>query len=1727
MSEIVDAIAWIVRKTFWSLGVLLEFLGLRLLDLLGLVFNILACCTVFRLPFMIAELVNLKNIWWWRIIGVIQLAIFIFDIPIFVMALFILVTMWRVHPCYVNLKGAWSGWQNGDIYYTGWDIRKVIIKEFFKSCIDIFCLPTSFVLLLSWRCVIFVREIKTAKSDSDRRKVCFVQFFQLLLDIPLLILTLPAIFSWRLPFFIRKLKKHCKDDDWDDLRVLGPIQTCYLFVDLPCLIIFSITVVTWRCPILLWQLNSPEYSIYKKRQQWKIRKICALQFLYLFLDIPCIVFFIFVALTMWRLPTFVRRTRKKLLRERAKSAFYKKEMQIRQVCAYEFIMIFVDVTCFVFFVVVFCTLWRTYPLLKDIKGYLKRYRGDKKAVQSASHSNDALFRITSTVEESIGVERSEISDEKEEGIQSESETSASNKTPDESEGTQTTSESQEKSEEDKKAPLTWSKCMWKLRKTICIHFAMLLFDIPAIPLCILLLITVLRTSRLLSDLLGGMSYMLFAVTVYHHTLHFFIDLFFILIFLLLVILRPIQVWINLLEDEEHKKHRELTDIMKWMPDIIKDRHKTYARMDDIVNLSFKSRRFGSICENELQVEMDMLLDRIRSIVQKLDKHEIDDEYVTLVKTVLFYEEHRVSKTMRILETEKNYLHRPDTAIRNQNLTKLRREKFEYDRTLGGFYEKLKNYQPVKVPLYENKSGLSLRTRDETKKVLIKTLPSGGVPLLIGILLCCIPLYRAPKMIYRLFKRWYKRFDILKETLYEYMLDFLTILRILMVLCFLYRAPFILADIFDCVIEKRSWRAVRKVVKRYPSFIVEDIFMLLGKLFSWETPRFFFTALLFGFFMPADLFLTVSKTCSGNKCIDYLLTILLYVIFIGFPFAYAFYGAEKITEYGLAWTNMVFIGAFIGLLLVVLLLMVVALVRDKKKSFLLKMPDADYIRYNWTNAHVFLFEILEFLQSIALILKLTEIPMYGNRELSAASKIILFSFLSFEPIFWITVAVFTFWFFTCAAPIIFENILETYPLGTFGKRASWRLAVSVFGNTLFLFFVENFVSFNACRYERCPSEFTLGDIPANASCLTSTFIEDKSLQCWSTPHRDYAAFGLIGLVWYTTTALIFDTTYGDPESPHQDIGFSPVYNTVINIIKAAMVVFVTIITNQPYATLTCLLILNLISIIFTFGYKLMFKHYPCNFPSVLVWRVFTFVSSCVVIVALLIAYGLDDPSSKIPLIIIGVGILVVFLISLAVAIKLRRISRTEKEREEFRYEIELLEKRIAQNKWFMTGWKERRKTWLRLIRSVRSAQKGDKSLKPKFASQPPPEPENPPPVPTTNYNSFDPTPTPTVGFMSSLSQHDQEPTTSQPVSNLELDDIRTDIDSGTDPDYKTAQSETPGDTENIDNPNNSDDPEKDAQTSGEGLSEDAERAIPPTVFQPPPCYEDIGLPPPPSYEAVQNNQEYYNLRDVHSDNEEILRLEKNGRNLLVILEKYIDYRAYRYAFYWQRDLWLDSAWNANWPSLLQCLRVLNKNMSGDFDRPSALDISLAKPALETDVLVDDPKDSEPPPPPFVRLTLEMKTEISKECRQRALADIGNFPQHGAEWREIFDRILPSNSVIKSWSWKELDYLNGTFDFQLQLRRSTTGRITRVDETEGGNKLAIGVTLSLGKTLSGSLGSTTLSFLQDSGLVGKKGPVSLNVTSVSLTKKGEKLYALVSGKKAPLAVVFASSKEIEWD
>ena len=536
MSEVVDCIAWIVRKTFWSLGVLLKFLGLRLLDLLGLIFNLLACCTVVRLPHMVAQFRIMKNMWEWRYAGLAQVFIFLSDIPVFIMAVFILITIWRVQPCYVELKEKWRGWKViSDVYYSGWALRKIVVKNFFKSFIDLFCLPLALVIVMSWRCVIFIRKMKKAETDSDRRKTCFKQFFHLLLDIPLILLSVPPLLSWRLPIFVYQIRKGLKiKQNWEELRFVGVVQCFYLFLDIPCLLMFLLTLVTWRCPIMIWQLSNLDYPFYTKRQQITIRKIVTLQFLYLFLDIPCIVCLVLV-LPLWRLPSFVERCKKALSRRRDKSAFYKKEMEIRKSVLVEFAILFVDIVCFVAFLVVVLTMWRTYPLLKDAKSYWARYRKDRTRNNKINtKSGDENEPISPTKQQQTNYNSTA------ETTTTANETTSTSKIVLDPK-TDEDGENDDESKKDEKPPLSWSKCTWKIRKSICTHFLLLIVDIPAIPLCLFLLVTGLRTTRLISDLLGGQFHMLFAVSVYYHALHFLVDVFFILLFLVLCLLRPKQV----------------------------------------------------------------------------------------------------------------------------------------------------------------------------------------------------------------------------------------------------------------------------------------------------------------------------------------------------------------------------------------------------------------------------------------------------------------------------------------------------------------------------------------------------------------------------------------------------------------------------------------------------------------------------------------------------------------------------------------------------------------------------------------------------------------------------------------------------------------------------------------------------------------------------------------------------------------------------------------------------------------------------------------------------------------------------------------------------------------------------------------------------------------------------------------------------------------------------------
>ncbi|XP_065668288.1 uncharacterized protein LOC100200963 [Hydra vulgaris] len=1652
MSEIVDCIAFIIRKIFWSMAVFLRFIVLRLLDLLGLVLCLLACCTVFRLPFMIAQLKDLSSFWEWRLMGLIQLLIFLIDVPVFIMGVVICLTLIRVVPCAKELASYWKfQWKHYGVYFIGFEPYGVVVKHFFILFIDGFCVPSAIICLLSWRSVIFIKKVLEAKSEWKKRKTCFVEFLQVLIDIPLLLCFIPVIFSWRLPFLITKIKKKIsKGKTWNDIRFSGIYQFYFLMLDVPCLIVMLLTIVTWRFPILLKKLSkrlSNRGSIYDKKVQSKIRKTLILQFLYIFIDIPCIIAAGFVFGTVIHAKSlFV--IIKNISSSQSNKSFTKKEFLLRQSCLYEFFMVFVDLICSFLMVIVCLSIWRSYPLFKDIKKiYLKLCEN---SINTKENKESKLAINDEILHESSGFSKTVPSHTDNQIVCEEKETE---KLKDENNEIK-----------NNKKTLTHSKLNWKLRKAILVHFLMLIVDIPAIPLCLFLLFTFLRTSKVVSSLIAGPFFLVFSVTVYFQTLRFFVDLFFILLFFILVFLRPIQAWVHILEDEDHKKYRLTCEFVQWIPDIIYKRNIAYNLTNEILLLSIKEDSDDAKLKAALISQMHVYIESIEKLLTKFTNNDIEDEVKYLLECLHVMEKKRVQKLVRKFNFEKNFMIRPNAEVYTKNRLKWDSEMEKYEKEVEHYFQLLIKYKPQKIPLYETKCGLFVRSKKETRNVLIRCLPRGRFLVILGALLCCLPLYRAPSLLKKLFMRWYDRVDIVVCTIKEYLYDLVTIIKMLFVVLCVYRAPFMFIEVLDCIIEKKSWKSVREAVKKYPPQIFKDLVSAVLFIFSWNTPRFIISTLLFGIFMPADIILGVVKKFVSQKCFAYLLTIIIYAVFMCFPIVLTLYVTQFLLNKGMGVLVIILFCVFFFLLLVILLIMVTILAKDNNKRFLVEMPSCDYVRFCWFNIHVVLFEIIELLQSAALVFKITFIPMYGATVMQTASSYLLLGFISFKAAFWVTLSLFICWFFICSAPIIFENILKIFPVGTCGKKTSWRLLVSLFANTLFVTVVENFAACSACSYTICPYNISL-----NTTCIVSRHVQDSSIVCWSAPHSSYAAFGLTAMIWFMITSIVFGVEYGDPEATEQDIGFSPIYNSIVNIFKAACIFAATFITHNNYAVLGVLLFCNFSLVIYTVFFKKLFNHDACNLPSFLVWRIFSFVSSMVVTVAVIVAVKLNNPTSKIPLIIIGSGILVSLLVSIAFSLKLRQMSDICKDREEFRVAIVCLKKKLEENNWLIQKWKTKNTIWLRLIKSVREAKKGDKNVTPEswnIMSQQ-----------LYSTNIVVPSSTPNNPF-----QNDSF-NVSVDTSGFSTENCQETI--------SLNQNELPFDYGSLNAENESNMP-------------------------PPPSYDAIdNNPAPPSYNFSITNYDSIEQNELYEDS--MVRLQKNGRNLLLILEKHIVYSAFKFSFISQRSLWLNAVCNSNWTGLLHCLQILNSNVDGSFYRPSSLDISLSPSSLETDLLEDEIVEGEMPKM-YIKPTKKMLEQLSNDLRIKAIQNISELEPQGDKWRQLFEILLPTISVIKEW-----DYEPG-HPFTLILNKPATGKIVEI--AEGGNKLAIGATVTINKKLIGTINNETLSFNSGNELVGKKGPVAVRVKTIVLLQKNNCWYIEANGKKVKFDVAIASCKKVEW-
>ena len=1627
------------------------------------------------------------------------------------MGLFVLCTFIRIYPLVEEIKERkvfqkMEFRERETVYFSGFLIRGLILKHFCVLFIDLFCLTFVFVCLISWRSVIFYREYNEADTEWDKRLVIFTEFLQVMLDIPLIICFLISFCTWRLPFVCIDLHHYRRTNKrWNKTRYLGLKHLALVFLDIPCIIAFFITLLSWRSPMLIWSLIG--HNVFKRDSHWKshmeVRRVSLLQFLYLFVDIPSIVCALFVLVTVWRMPKLIKETKKHLSKEYNSRNFYKREFKIRGSCFKQFGMVWVDVFSCVLALIVFVTLWRAGPLHKDMKKYYNKYKGRTEEREKSSspgteqNGSDEVEQFDRSgvehVEDNNGRENNDV----------------------------TNDVRVLKVDEVPLKSMKWSQCMWKIRRQIFFHFAMLFIDIPAIPLCLSLLLTGVRASKLISALISGQFYMLFAITVYVETLKLFRDIFFVFMFVVLMILRPIESWVHLLEDEEHREYRILLELILWVPDICAEREAVYELMEDKLTLYIKQQRK----EADIKVELRKIIEkqhlkRVREILQKLNGYELEGEFTCLLKKVEFVENKRVGKMLRKYYIENSYINRCDPKLHNDNLRKYKDEMRQFDQDVVTAYDRLLNYKPDQVPLYATKCGLKLRSGKETRQVLLDCLPRGRFLVTIIMFLCCLLIYRTPKMINDLRKKSYDRYNIVLGTLKEYGKDVATLARIIFVLIFLYRAPIMLADILDCLIDKRSWKAVRKIVKKHPPQMLNDLGHVMLKLMSWETPRFILTMLLFGILMPAELFLSVVRIGVKDKCISYLFTIMLYVIFVIGPFVFTLYGVEKVSRLEMDWVISAVICVFVLLLLLQLLIMIVSLTKKTEKTFLMTMPKCDYVRLNWFNIHALLFEVLEFLQTIALVFKFSYVPMYGGEILRTLSTYLLFSFFSYETIFWITVVTFVIWFFLCGAPHIFENILQDVVVGTIAKRTSWRLTLSLLANTLFVTIVENLSSSLACNYNTCSKYVNVTNVSMVAtgnstnttiSCIMPYLVEDPSVQCWTGHHLGHATFAMFAIVWYTTTSLIFGTQYGDPENKELDIGFSPIYNMIINVFKAGIIVIATVVTGSNYVVLGFLLVGYTLCLFYTVCFRWLFQGDPCNLQSVLVWRLCSFISCIFASIGVLVAFVLNNPNSIVPLLIFLLGTFLTFCISVIVAVKYSETSAVERDREDFKKEIIILEERLVKNEWMHKGWKREEKTWGRLIASVREAWKDDRDI--------------------TNPTRTD-----------SLSN--------APIVLNRQPSLESNID-----DALVTFGVNPTQNMPIENPS------PQSKDGNDSASVDLILVPPPpfptveySPIPPPPPFPTVEyspIPPPPPFPTVEYSPipppppflavEYSSTDDVPPPNyqsmsltvqnenmditptyflpDSAIELEKNGRNLLLILEKYVLYSAYRYASLSQRNIWISMVCRTNWTGLLHELRILNKNLQGSYNKPSALDISLARVLDEGYRLDGDEQDGVTPPATFIKKSKEEIASESTELRNNVLNFFGENHQYGENYREIFDKLLPTGPVFKSFC-STPGIVHRTFD--INFRRQNSFVITEFEPP--GLKIAVGASITVGKKLCGQINEEGIQF--SSKPVGKKGPVSVSVDTLTFCMKNDCLYIMVNGKKVKYEVALSSCKTVKW-
>ena len=288
---VINCIRIVVVKTCGTAATLAKFACYRLFDLIGLVFNALAICTVLRAYPTINVLVQTKKTDFplaWRLVGIAQLLIFfLLDIPTFVMLVFETIFFWRIYmldqerwnwsydhgTCKrekVGKMGIMEKWVDRSDWkqygFIGLAFRRDVTEQFLGLLTDVFVIPFAIVVFCSWRCVKTYHALKEQKTDFKRKGTIIRQFLLVIVDFFVFLIFLFQCCTWRMPIMVEAVVRYWRSENTERaewcLRNKIVINFLRLFLDFLMIPIVLLLLLSWRCPILIKKFRS--YDIYNE-----------------------------------------------------------------------------------------------------------------------------------------------------------------------------------------------------------------------------------------------------------------------------------------------------------------------------------------------------------------------------------------------------------------------------------------------------------------------------------------------------------------------------------------------------------------------------------------------------------------------------------------------------------------------------------------------------------------------------------------------------------------------------------------------------------------------------------------------------------------------------------------------------------------------------------------------------------------------------------------------------------------------------------------------------------------------------------------------------------------------------------------------------------------------------------------------------------------------------------------------------------------------------------------------------------------------------------------------------------------------------------------------------------------------------------------------------------------------------------------------------------------------